>query len=320
MDNIEKIFNFRIKYINEPYDMPLPNYIRTRYGIRLALFDRQRVIVLVPKIKLDETGTIKRHVEKIKQYENIPVVIMLDKITVRERQGLLESGIPFLVKNKQCFLPFLGTLLTERCDAKSGEVDKLLPSAQMLLFYYIYENNKELYIGNAVETLSVSAMTITRAARQLEQVGLFKFRKDGVKKIMTTEYSGKELYEQARPYLSTPVKRTVYIFNDQIDDTILMAGDLALSQMSMLNPPRVSCYATSNIQYWGDKGRIFMSDEDNQSALQIWKYNPNVLSRTGCVDVLSLAACYLDDPDERVEECIDEMLEDLWEGLNGKRV
>jgi hypothetical protein len=35
------------------------------------------------------------------------------------------------------------------------------------------------------------------------------------------------------------------------------------------------------------------------------------------VDVLSLAMCYMDDPDERIEEAVEEMLDAYWRNTNG---
>jgi hypothetical protein len=54
--------------------------------------------------------------------------------------------------------------------------------------------------------------------------------------------------------------------------------------------------------------------------LQLWKYDPRVLAKDSTVDVLSLAMCYVDDPDERVEEAVEEMLEEYWRNTNGQRV
>ena len=47
-------------------------------------------------------------------------------------------------------------------------------------------------------------------------------------------------------------------------------------------------------------------------VLQIWKYNPCTLSSDKTVDILSLALSYKDDPDERIEEAVEEMLNNYW--------
>jgi DNA-binding MarR family transcriptional regulator len=196
-------------------------------------------------------------------------------------------------------------------------VEKLIPSAQMLLFYYIYKNQREIYANEAVAALGVSAMTITRAVRQLEQAGIIRTYKNGVTKIMTSEYVGKELFERAKEYLFCPIKRKRYIRKEVVDESLLISGDQALSMYSMLNPPRVRCYATGANEKWKEKLEDTLIDDDQQVELQIWRYDPQILARNSTVDVLSLAMCYVDDPDERVEEAVEEMLEQYWRDTNG---
>ncbi len=317
MDFLMNALRIKVKNDDRTQKYPLPNYMLTRYYVKNAYFDKQRVFLLYPKTELDSVNTIKKHIQKLQSFDKIPVVFVLSQITARQREGMIDGGIPFVVENKQCYLPFLGVVLTERCDVEVETVEKLLPSAQMLLFYFIYANKEELYSNAAVEALGVTAMTITRAVRQLEQVGLIQTHKIGVKKVITTEYERKALFEKAYPYLLNPIKKVTYIPKKMVDDTLLLAGDNALSKRTMLNPPRVTCYATETSDIWKRHMQNTLVDEEEQVALQIWKYNPCVLTDDGCVDVLSLAMCYLDDGDERVEESIEEMLKDFWRSTNG---
>jgi DNA-binding MarR family transcriptional regulator len=317
MDYLKRTLRLNVKIEEAMQKYPLPNYIISRYSIRTALFDRQKVFLLYPKIELDQVNAVKKHIQKVQTIEKIPVVIVLTRITARQRQNMVDAGIPFIVENKQCYLPFLGTVFTERCDAEVESVEKLIPSAQMLLFYYIYKNHREIYANETVEALGVSAMTITRAVRQLEQTGIIRTYKNGVLKIITSEYTGRELFEKAKEHLFCPIKREQYIRKEVVDPSLLISGDQALSMYSMLNPPRINCYATGVIEKWKDKLEDTLIDESQQVELQIWKYNPQILSRNSTVDVLSLAMCYVDDTDERVEEAVEEMLEQYWRKTNG---
>jgi DNA-binding MarR family transcriptional regulator len=208
-------------------------------------------------------------------------------------------------------------VFTEKCDAEVESVEKLIPSAQMLLFYYIYQNQRELYANEAVDALGVSAMTITRAVRQLEQTGIIHTYKNGVKKIITSKHTGKELFEKAKRYLFCPINRKQYIRKEMVDESLLISGDQALSMYSMLNPPRVSCYATGDSTQWKDQVEDTLIDDTEQVELQLWKYDPRILAKGSTVDVLSLAMCFCGDPDERVEEAVEEMLEDYWRNTNG---
>jgi DNA-binding MarR family transcriptional regulator len=317
MEFLKRTLRLNVKIDESIEKYPLPNYIISRYTMRSALFDRQKVFLLYPKTELDQVNAIKKHIQKIQALEKIPVVMVLTRITARQRQNMVDAGIPFIVENKQCYLPFLGTVLTEKCDAELESAEKLIPSAQMLLFYYIYQNQRELYANEAVAALGVSAMTITRAVRQLEQTGIIHTYKNGVKKILTSEYTGKELFEKAKGYLFCPIHRRQYIRKEMVDESLLISGDQALSLHSMLNPPRINCYATGETTKWKDHLEDTLIDDTEQVELQLWKYDPQILAKDSTVDVLSLAMCYVDDPDERVEEAVEEMLEEYWRNTNG---
>lgn len=317
MEFLEKALRIKIKSDDEKFQYPLPNYILSRYSVRNATFDNQRVILLYPKVGLGQVSDIRKHIQRIQDLDRIPVVLVLSRLTARQREAFIYGGIPFIVEDRQCYLPFMGTILTERCDVEAKPVEKLLPSAQMLLFYYIYGSRRRLYADEAVKALGFSAMTISRAVRQLEQLGLVKTYKEGVRKVITTEFKQKELFEKAQPYLASPIKKISYLSKSMVDDTLLLSGDCALSSMSMLNPPRIACYATGDGERWRKHGQTTLLDEGGQVVLQVWKYDPRVLSDGTCVDVLSLAMSYEDDGDERIEAAVNEMLEHFWRKMNG---
>ena len=49
----------------------------------------------------------------------------------------------------------------------------------------------------------------------------------------------------------------------------------------------------------------------------MWRYNPCKLSNGSVVDELSLALALREDADERVEEAVEEMLDNLWRRIDG---
>ena len=53
--------------------------------------------------------------------------------------------------------------------------------------------------------------------------------------------------------------------------------------------------------------------------MMMWRYNPRKLSTRNIVDELSLALALREDADERVEEAVEEMLNNLWRKIDGNR-
>ena len=60
-------------------------------------------------------------------------------------------------------------------------------------------------------------------------------------------------------------------------------------------------------------------DSKTQVAIELWRYNPKKLSKTNIVDELSLALSLREVADERVEETVEEMLNNLWREIDGNR-
>ncbi len=60
------------------------------------------------------------------------------------------------------------------------------------------------------------------------------------------------------------------------------------------------------------KGTDTLVDTAAQAEIQLWKYDPTILDKSGIVDSLSLAMTLKDKPDERVESAVEEMLNDIW--------
>ncbi len=68
--------------------------------------------------------------DKIKESEGVPAVLVPDQLTYRQREYLLREHIPFIVADKHIYLPFFAVYLQPK-----QRRDNLLPSAQLLLLY-----------------------------------------------------------------------------------------------------------------------------------------------------------------------------------------
>ena len=88
----------------------------------------------------------------------------------------------------------MAAYLQERCDAEKSDREEILPSAQMLLLYFIYKGAKELSTSQAAKDLDLTPTSISRASKQLEEMGSLQSRKIGVQKILLSENSPKELF------------------------------------------------------------------------------------------------------------------------------
>ena len=191
----------------------------------------------------------------------------------------------------------------------------------------MYLNSKRVKIGGvqelstsqAAKDLELTPTSISRASRQLEEMGLLHIRKVGVQRILHSEDSPKILFQKAGDKLLNPRKRTVYIPKELVGTELLESGYSALAEYSMLNTPNVRCYAAERISQWKDVMTNSLQNSLVQVAVEMWRYNPRKLSTRNIVDELSLALALREDADERVEEAVEEMLNELWRKIDGYR-
>ena len=318
MEYLDRVLGIEVIYENDEFKH-LPNFIITRYRLQRVLMDGHRVIFLYPKTELEQIEMLKKHIARIQRNENLPIVLILKELSFRQKEYLIREKIPFIVDGRQIYLPFMALYLQERCNAEKQPREEILPSAQMLLLHFIYRNTQELSTSQAAKDLGLTPTSVSRASKQLEHMGLLQIKKMGVQRILMSGDSPKMLFQKAEGKLLNPVKRTVYIPKEFMKIDLLESGYSALSEYSMLNVPNVKCYATEKISQWKDVMTSSLQDSKRQVTVEMWRYNPRKLSLRNTVDELSLALALRKDTDERVEEAVEEMLNELWRKIDGYR-
>ena len=119
---------------------------------------------------------------------------------------------------------------------------------------------------------------------------------------------------------SEQAKREIYVSSDTLPPPILLAGVSALAEHSMLNPEVPTCYGL----YYKTKiaGTNQLIDSSRQNRMQLWKYDPEKFRKwasQNTVDPLSLFLSLKDHPDERIEEALEEYINNFWEDYKPTR-
>ncbi|MDR3313879.1 MAG: MarR family transcriptional regulator [Oscillospiraceae bacterium] len=315
MDYIEEALGEKVMRRPLQVKGKVPLFLIDAYEMEQAAIGQQPCLLLSPRGQLAPISVIKKHINRVQGAWPMPVVLEMPALSRQRRQTLIAEKIPFVVPGKQLFLPFMGALLQEKYGSeKAASVEKLKPSAQMLLFYFIYHKNAPLYLSQMAEKFGFSAMSISRAASQLLQSGLLSQHKDGVHKVLTSDLTQKELFENAQPFLLQPVRKRVFINKADLHNDYFLAGLSALGEKSMLNPPNTPVYGATKEP---PNTAAHLIDSETQCELELWRYDPTLLSGENCADILSLALSLGSVRDERVEMEIEDMLEREW-GNNGR--
>lgn len=304
---LTNIFGIPIKYAQWNKENSLPLYITESYDFQVATIGTQKCIMLTLKEELATLPALKKHIKKIQKVDNVPIVLALPTVSSYRRQSLIENKISF-VTEKQVYLPFMGTFLVEEKEPEK-EVEKFMFSTQQLVLFYIYSEKQRLYMSEATERLPFTAMTLSRAVKQIEAVGLFSVTKDGVNKVIEAKYDNFELFEKLKRYFNSPVRTMGYLEKSNLTKDMVIAGETALAEKTMLNPNRIETYAVYHKLF--DKREIMkeLVDPDKQIRLELWEYDPKQFAKGDAADSLSVVLSLTDSEDERIEEAIEVLLE-----------
>lgn len=314
MDYLYQVLGIRTEFLDGHSGFEQPNHIRSNYRLQSVALDGRPVIFVYPNTEMLPVNLVKKHLEIIRKTANKPAVLVPERLTSRQKAYLLREHIPFIVTGRQIYLPFMAVYLQESGEGASQSLTEMLPSAQLLLLYCIYHGCRNFQVSEAARELGFTPMSMSRASRQLKEMNLVRTEKIGVHKIIFSEKSPRELFSSAKALMKSPVKRTVYVSKSEIHgkETFLLSGYSALSEYSMINPSHVECFATDSIASLGAFVSMKLQNSDDQCALELWCYDPKRLSSGDCVDRLSLALSLSNEKDERVQEAVEQMLDEVW--------
>lgn len=297
----------------------LPLYLRSGREYSVLVIDNVELLVIRMEQSTFNLNAFKKQLKKLYEYWSKDIVLCFDRLTTYQRKALIEQRISFIVPGSQIYLPFIGVVLQERVENSKKEVLRLSPSSQQLFLYLLYHNEKNPCSKVEISReLGVSAMSISRAVQELDALDLVKIRKTGRKDYVLLAYSKREILEKVQPYLINPVQKRVFARKQYAFDTLLLSGEAALSEKTMLNPPAVVSKAIYKKDYKKiqdiEKVDPAWCMESDYIELEVWKYDPKPLAIAETVDVVSLIVSLSDNKDERVEMMVEELLEDYKNG------
>jgi hypothetical protein len=247
---------------------------------------------------------------------NLPTVFLLASCPAYERQRLIDKNVFFVVSEKYAHLPML--VANERV-RRTRIAKSLTPVAQYILLYHLQVESLEGMAARDMEGKIPYAYTsITLGITCLSDVGLCEKVADGSKrKVMRFKKSGKELWEQASPFLVNPVEQKIYCDEFLSEETFPVCGINALAHYTRLNPDpeRIIMMSMNQLREMKASGILVRPNEfDGNVIIEAWKYPP--VAKMGetpqWVDKLSLALSLRDDDDPRVEKEVELMIEKLW--------
>lgn len=290
----------------------LPIYLARRYAFFEGAIHGRPCLFMIG----DEPATAAeaaRHVAEAAKRFHGAVIIVRQGLSAKERSRLIESGVAFIVPGNQFFVPDLALDLRNRLRTPAKpRGDALSPAAQAVLLHRLLGKSDDAATPTMLARLfGYTVMTIGRAFDEIARVGLGAIEKVGREKRLMLNSPPRAVIDAAAPFLRDPAQRI--LFARGCGATRLpLAAETALAHYTNLNPPRLPTFAVSaQAARAGLEAAGFEeADEDDAVAkIEIWRYDPVLLSDGRAVDRLSLYAQYRDHADERLAQAADALLE-----------
>lgn len=314
-DTIERLLSVKPEYEQIKGKTGLPLYLTS--GVSFYKTRIWETVFYVVELSNMDNTTLPKLKHGLEQYEKVfagSVAYCLPSLPGKKRDALIKARIPFIAPPGQLYLPFLGMVLQDRFPKEKKVAKEKMSPLEQLLFLYLLNHCDAYTKAQLAEKLHVTRAAVTKVTEELGRKGLISEKKTGKEVYVSVNRDPKTCYSGAHKWMGTPVKNLVYCADRKACEHFLLAGESALSDMSMLAAPRNevrACYEKdprlAKLSLMDDAG--WEGDRD-YTCLQVWKYNPELISAGKAVDILSLSLSLANVFDERVQGELQDVLEE----------
>lgn len=288
----------------------LPLTYKGNYNLFSVFQDGIEWVIAQPKAEL-RLNRLRHDRNQIEKVSGLNCALFFTRLNYYSKDTMMNEGIPFIIEDKQMFLPFLGMLLSEKDNRKLAPVHTISFLTQKLLLCALYEKWEGMNVTRVAEQYGVSKMSVSRCFDEIEYLDIDVLDVSGKTRKISVKEEPKLLWEKIKPVLRNPV-----IARFQLADDIKWkkkAGISALCEYSMLSDNNYPTYGITkkDLQEVNLKSlrQISIGEEIGCEVLELGYFID--FHNKQIQDPLSvmLSIPQKDMLDERVEICIDEMLE-----------
>lgn len=259
--------------------------------------------------------TLRKDRAKVQAAAGLNCAIFMDSTTCYSKEKMIEEGIPFVLVDKQVYLPFIGFLLSSSGERDIVPVQLISYLTQKLILTAIYEKWDKVTVTEAAVRLGVTKTSVTRCFDEIEYLSIDILDAKGKSRAITVSEDRKKLWEKLQSVLRNPV-----IARYELREDLLLekkAGITALCEYSLLSDNDYPTYAITKkeISETGIKKmkRVCRGEEIGCVVLELGYFID--FDNKKIEDPLSVVLSLSDEEkqDERVSISINEMLEEyVW--------
>lgn len=243
---IERVLHQKIGL--EKYDEleRLPLIIQTNYDLYKMEIGGKYCLLASPKEKIG-LAVLRKQQKRLEQLTGLRCVLYLTQMNYYMKDRMVEEGIPFILEDRQVYMPFLGILLAKNEERVLRACSQVSFLTQKLLLVALYNEWDGVTVTMAAAYLDVSKMSVTRCFDEIESLEIPVLRKKGRIRTITNYGNKKEMWETIKPFMKMPVIQEFYLEED-ISPNLIKSGNSALSELSMLEDKTCPTCAATKFQ------------------------------------------------------------------------
>lgn len=297
----------------------LPLFLSNAYKFRVYSIYNQNYLFVFPQNSLN-LKSYKVQRRKMEEIFSLPVVLAVEELNFSQRENLLQNGIEFVEIGRQLFMPRFGLVLDDKEKKLTGKaIEKFSPQIQLCALFFLYKSQREFTANEVSEATGLNTMAISRGVSILVEWGLIAVRRDGRNIYYELNVNKKAYVDSIKDYLISPVYRKVVAQRSKLMSGEVMAGYTALEQFSSIVDNPIRTYAISKSIYKLIEAECkedveYILDNKEYVYVEVWKYDPLIFMKDNCVDKLSLYLSFGNNNDERTEEALEELMEEIING------
>lgn len=313
MNTKKDLFNFIETSTNwvvneKEIHIKMPLYIKAAYELwntEIAGFG-----VLFLKIK-DSQVDMRIHQNAVKKIEELypcQAVLVFEKLDGRNTNSLIKKHIPFIIENKQIYMPFaLVQMQTQYIKINQKIYNELTVDADTILIGYL---DNKIFNGMMIKEISeITKRDIRAVSNALDILESFNFVNiEKVGKSKQVYFILKlEVYERLKENSKSPIKYTFYT-HKVLDKENIVSGYSALSKYTSLIDESVKTIALSQKTLKNMNIQELECDKDIATyKIEIWDREPSLFSYNNIINSLYLLRILKNIDDERTEYALEEI-------------
>lgn len=315
IDYLSNILHQNVQNV-EDLKIELPLFLKSSYEfMSVTIFDI--TFLLATPIAEISLSMLKKHHEQIEQLTKMKCAFCYMYVRSYKLEKMIAYGIPFVVRDKFVYLPFLAIVLSERNKEVRRKKEKLMPKTQEALLRAMYWKWKCLSASELAEKLVTSRTNASRIFDEIEslQLNLIVMKKNT--RYFMWEGTAENLWNLVKDFLHSPVKKTYNVqpsFFYEQDMGLKLSGYSALSKYSLLADNTTITTAISKHEEFKMRGKIIKKQGNEEDAMELQCYEYWV--DYGADNIVDPLSAFLSlKKDEQNDPRVKMALDNIWKGI-----